>query len=278
MLPSYLTKITRSRITYNFIKILAMEMIRVEKVRAKNNVAIVQLNRPNVLNALCEQLRNELTAALKDLDKDDSIGAIVITGSEIGADIKEMQDKGFVDMYMNKSAENLDDISAIRKPIIAAVNGFALGGGYELALMCDITYAADKALFAQPEINHGTLPDAGGTQRWPRVAGKSLAMEICLTGNRLSAQEAKQCGLVSKVFSPDERGKMILFEKVVAEAVKTAEKIANQSPLVVAMVKEAVNSAYELTLQQGLRFKKRLLSNIRCCEFNSLVTLIVTLM
>ncbi|KHN81562.1 putative enoyl-CoA hydratase, mitochondrial, partial [Toxocara canis] len=135
------------------------------------------------------------------------------------------------------------------KPIIAAVNGFALGGGYELALMCDFTYAADKALFAQPEINHGTLPDAGGTQRWPRVAGKSLAMEICLTGNRLSAQEAKQCGLVSKVFSPDE---------VVAEAVKTAEKIANQSPLVVAMVKEAVNSAYELTLQQGLRFKKRL--------------------
>ncbi|VDM42166.1 unnamed protein product [Toxocara canis] len=230
-----------------------MEMIKAEKVGAKKNVGLIHLNRPKALNALCDQLMGELAVALKEFDKDDSIGAIVITGSErsfaAGADIKEMRNKEFADVYKNRFLESWAELSRIRKPIIAAVNGFALGGGCELAMMCDIMYAGDKAQFAQPEVNIGTIPGSGGTQRWPRIAGKSLAMEINLTGNRISAQEAKECGLCSKVFPADQ---------VVAEAIKTAEKIAEQSPLIVAMLKEAVNSAYEMTLQEGLRFEKRL--------------------
>uniref|UniRef100_F1L9N2 Probable enoyl-CoA hydratase, mitochondrial n=1 Tax=Ascaris suum TaxID=6253 RepID=F1L9N2_ASCSU len=231
----------------------AMEMIKAEKAGEKNNVGLIHLNRPKALNALCDQLMSELSIALKEFDNDESIGAIVITGSErsfaAGADIKEMQNKQFPEVYMNKFLESWSAVSRISKPIIAAVNGFALGGGCELAMMCDIIYAGDKAQFAQPEINIGTIPGGGGTQRWPRAAGKSLAMEICLTGNRMSAQEAKECGLISKVFPADQ---------VVKEAIKTAEKIAEQSPVIVAMMKEAVNSAYEMTLQEGLRFEKRL--------------------
>ncbi|VDK52853.1 unnamed protein product [Anisakis simplex] len=231
----------------------AMQMILNEKVGANKNVGLIRLNRPKALNALCDQLMNELAIALKEFDSDDSVGAIVITGSErsfaAGADIKEMVDKKFVDVYKSGFLEGWNQISSVRKPIIAAVNGFALGGGCELAMMCDIMYAGENAQFGQPEINIGTIPGSGGTQRWTRVAGKSLAMEINLTGNRVSAKEAKECGICSKVFPTD---------KVLDEAIKTAEKIAAQSPLIVRMVKEAVNNSYEMTLQKGLQYEKTL--------------------
>ncbi|KIH62062.1 enoyl-CoA hydratase/isomerase family protein [Ancylostoma duodenale] len=195
----------------------------------------------------------ELSHSLRDLDADDSVGAIVVTGSQkafaAGADIKEMVNREFAQTFRGRFLEEWTALSETSKPVIAAVNGYALGGGCELAMMCDIIYAGDKAQFGQPEINIGTIPGAGGTQRWARVAGKSMAMEVCLTGNRVSAQEAKECGLVSKVFPA---------EQVVDEAVKLGEKIADQSPLIVQMVKEAVNAAYETTLKEGLRYERRL--------------------
>jgi len=237
----------------NFSAKAAREMIKLEKVGSNSNVALITLNRPKALNALNDQLMGELSETLAELDKDKSVGSIVITGSErafaAGADIKEMVNLDFATNYQGSFLADWTKINGTKKPIIAAVNGFALGGGCELALMCDIVYAGDKAQFGQPEINIGTIPGAGGTQRWTRVAGKSTAMEVCLTGNRISAQEAKDCGLVSKVFPA---------EKVVEEAVKLGEKIAAQSPLIVQMVKEAVNSSYEMTLQEGLRFERRL--------------------
>ncbi|ETN84429.1 enoyl-CoA hydratase/isomerase family protein [Necator americanus] len=242
----------------------APEMIKVEKVGTKKNVALITLNRPKAFNALCNQLMNELSVSLRDLDADDSVGAIVVTGSQkafagskrdmrtvvsAGADIKEMVSREFAQTFRGRFLEEWAAVSETSKPVIAAVNGYALGGGCELAMMCDIIYAGDKAQFGQPEINIGTIPGAGGTQRWTRVAGKSMAMEVCLTGNRVSAQEAKECGLVSKVFPA---------EQVVDEAVKLGEKIAEQSPLIVQMVKEAVNAAYETTLKEGLRYERRL--------------------
>ncbi|EYC00922.1 hypothetical protein Y032_0112g337 [Ancylostoma ceylanicum] len=231
----------------------APEMIKVEKVGTKKNVALITLNRPKAFNALCNQLMSELSHSLRDLDADDSVGAIVVTGSQkafaAGADIKEMVDREFAQTFRGRFLEEWTALSETSKPVIAAVNGYALGGGCELAMMCDIIYAGDKAQFGQPEINIGTIPGAGGTQRWTRVAGKSMAMEVCLTGNRVSAQEAKECGLVSKVFPA---------EQVVDEAVKLGEKIADQSPLIVQMVKEAVNAAYETTLKEGLRYERRL--------------------
>ncbi|VDL75943.1 unnamed protein product [Nippostrongylus brasiliensis] len=231
----------------------APEMIKVEKVGAKKNVALITLNRPKAFNALCHQLMNELSTAIKELDADTSVGAVVLTGSQkafaAGADIKEMVNREFAQTFQGRFLEEWTAVSDASKPVIAAVNGYALGGGCELAMMCDIIYAGDKAQFGQPEVNIGTIPGAGGTQRWTRVAGKSMAMEVCLTGNRVSAQEAKECGLVSKVFPS---------EQVVDEAVKLGEKIADQSPLIVQMVKEAVNSAYETTLREGLRYERRL--------------------
>ncbi|KJH53494.1 enoyl-CoA hydratase/isomerase family protein [Dictyocaulus viviparus] len=231
----------------------APEMIKVEKVGAKKNVALITLNRPKAFNALCNQLMNELSSSLRSLDADDAIGAIVLTGNQkafaAGADIKEMVGRDFAQNYRGRFLDDWDTVSKTSKPVIAAVNGYALGGGCELAMMCDIIYAGDKAQFGQPEINIGTIPGAGGTQRWARAAGKSMTMEVCLTGNRVSATEAKDCGLVSKVFPAEE---------VVNEAIKLAEKIAEQSPLIVPMVKEAVNAAFETTLQEGLRFERRL--------------------
>ncbi|CAB3401364.1 unnamed protein product [Caenorhabditis bovis] len=231
----------------------APEMIKVEKVGEQKNVALVTLNRPKALNALCNQLMGELSEALGKLDQDKSVGAIVITGNErafaAGADIKEMINNEFAQTFSGSFLSNWTAVSDVKKPVIAAVNGFALGGGNELAMMCDIIYAGDKAQFGQPEINIGTIPGAGGTQRWTRAAGKSFAMEVCLTGNRVSAQEAKEVGIVSKVFPADQ---------VVGEAVKLGEKIAQQSPLIVQMAKEAVNKAYELTLAEGLHFERRL--------------------
>uniref|UniRef100_A0A6F7NTH8 Probable enoyl-CoA hydratase, mitochondrial n=1 Tax=Haemonchus contortus TaxID=6289 RepID=A0A6F7NTH8_HAECO len=241
----------------NLIQTAAMasapEMIKVEKVGAKKNVALITLNRPKAFNALCNQLMNELSTSLRELDEDTSIGAIVVTGSQkafaAGADIKEMVNREFASTFQGRFLEEWTAVSQTAKPVIAAVNGYALGGGCELAMMCDIIYAGDKAQFGQPEINIGTIPGAGGTQRWARVAGKSMAMEVCLTGNRVSAQEAKDCGIVSKVFPA---------EQVVDEAVKLGEKIAEQSPLIVHMVKEAVNAAYETTLNEGLKIERRL--------------------
>uniref|UniRef100_A0A8C4TQS3 Enoyl-CoA hydratase, mitochondrial n=1 Tax=Erpetoichthys calabaricus TaxID=27687 RepID=A0A8C4TQS3_ERPCA len=209
----------------------------VDKRGENKNVGFIQLNRPKALNALCDGLMKEMNQALDAFENDAQVGAIIITGNEksfaAGADIKEIaKQKPFR-----------------RKPIIAAVNGFALGGGCELAMMCDIIYAGEKAQFGQPEILLGTVPGAGGTQRLTRAVGKSLAMEMVLTGDRISAKEAKESGLVSKIFP---------VEQLVEEALRCGEKIANNSKLVCAMAKEAVNAAFELTLTEGSRFEKRI--------------------
>jgi len=238
--------------SYNGHSASQFEMIRVEKAGAKQNVALVTLNRPKALNSLCKQLMTELATSLENFDQDKSIGAIVITGNEkafaAGADIKEMIPNEFAQVFGGGFLENWSQVAKCRKPVIAAVNGYALGGGCELAMMCDIIYAGDKAQFGQPEILIGTIPGAGGTQRLTRVVGKSLAMELCLTGDRISAEEALRRGLVSKIFPQDQ---------LVSEAVKLGEKIAGNSPLIVGMAKEAVNRAYETTLQEGLLYERR---------------------
>ncbi|XP_028408134.1 enoyl-CoA hydratase, mitochondrial-like isoform X2 [Dendronephthya gigantea] len=230
---------------YNFLK--------VEKTGKDNNVALIYLNRPDALNALNNGIIGELTLALDDAQNDTDVGAIVITGSgrafAAGADIKEMENKTFQECIKTGFLGQWDSIAKCTKPTIAAVNGFALGGGCELAMMCDIIYASDKAKFGQPEIKLGTIPGAGGTQRLTRVVGKSLAMEMVLTGDHISAQEALQAGLASKVYPAEE-----LLEK----AVKTAENIAEKSKLVVNMAKEAVNTAYETTLAEGIHFEKKI--------------------
>lgn len=229
------------------------EYIVVEKRGGNNNVGFIQLNRPKALNALCDGLMKEVGHALDNFEADTSVGAIIITGSEkafaAGADIKEMQNRTFQECFSGNFLAHWNRVSTVKKPVIAAVNGFALGGGCELAMMCDIIYAGEKAQFGQPEILLGTIPGSGGTQRLTRAVGKSLAMEMVLTGDRIGAQEAKQSGLVSKVFPVDQ---------LVSEAVKTAEKIASNSKLVSAMAKEAVNSAFELTLAEGCHLEKRL--------------------
>ncbi|XP_031777728.1 probable enoyl-CoA hydratase, mitochondrial [Nasonia vitripennis] len=231
----------------------AYEFIKVEKTGAKNNVALITLNRPKALNALCAQLMSEMNLAIKQLDTDESVGAVVITGNErafaAGADIKEMKDNTFSHNVKTSFLEHWNGVAAAKKPTIAAVNGYALGGGCELAMMCDIIYAGDKAKFGQPEIAIGTIPGAGGTQRLTRAVGKSKAMEIVLTGQQITAQEAEKSGLVSKV---------VPAEQLVSEAVKLAEKIASHSQVAVAMAKDSVNKAYETTLQQGLDYEKRL--------------------
>lgn len=230
-----------------------LEYIVTEKVGEKQNVGLVRLNRPKALNALCDGLVTELTEAVSAYDADDTVGAIVVTGSErafaAGADIKEMLDKTYSTNLKIGLLKQWDNLSKCKKPVIAAVNGFALGGGCELAMMCDIIYAGEKAKFGQPEISIGTIPGAGGTQRMTRSCGKSFAMEVCLSGNQITAQEALSRGLVSKVFPP---------EKLVDEAIKLAEKISEHSPLIVALCKESVNYAYESSLSQGLQFEKKI--------------------
>nr|XP_020457219.1 enoyl-CoA hydratase, mitochondrial [Monopterus albus] len=229
------------------------EYILVEKRGEKKNVGFIQLNRPKALNALCDGLIKELGQALDGFEADGEVGAIVITGSDrafaAGADIKEMQNRTFQENYSQNFLATWNRVSTVKKPVIAAVNGFALGGGCELAMMCDIIYAGEKAQFAQPEILLGTIPGAGGTQRLTRAVGKSLAMEMVLTGDKINAQEAKQSGLVSRVYPVDQ---------LVSEAVKCGEKIAANSKLVSAMAKEAVNAAFELTLAEGSRLEKSL--------------------
>lgn len=236
----------------HFPLIESYDFIKTEYVGEKKNVALITLNRPKALNALCNGLMTELSTALDAYEKDDQVGVIVLTGSEkafaAGADIKEMQNNTYSKCIRGNFLNDWSRVARCQKPIIAAVNGYALGGGCELAMMCDIIYAGDKAKFGQPEIALGTVPGAGGTQRLTRVVGKSKAMEICLTGNMIDAQEAQQTGLVSKVFPADQ---------LVTEAIKLGEKISTHSPLIVQLCKEAVNTAYETTLQEGLKFEKR---------------------
>jgi enoyl-CoA hydratase len=220
---------------------------------AKGPVALITLNRPKALNALNSQLVQELKRALEQAQGDDAIGAIVLTGSEkafaAGADIKEMQGKDFQQVYLEDFITNgWEHVTTIRKPVIAAVAGYALGGGCEMAMMCDFIIAADNARFGQPEINLGIIPGAGGTQRLTRFVGKSKAMEMCLTGRMMDAKEAERAGLVSRIVEADE---------LVAEAIKTAETIAKLSRPAVYMAKESVNRAYETTLREGVLFERR---------------------
>jgi len=238
---------------------MAYEMILVE---TQGKVGLIRLNRPQALNALCDQLMTELGTALRAFDKDDAIGAIVITGSEkafaAGADIKEMKDRTFPAVYHNDFiAERWETVLEIKKPVIAAVAGFALGGGCELAMMCDMIIAAETAKFGQPEINLGIIPGAGGTQRLTRAVGKSKAMEMILTGRMMDAAEAERSNLVCRV---------VPAEALVAEAVKTAERIANLGRPSVAMAKEAVNAAYENGLREGVRTERRLFLSLFATE------------
>lgn len=224
-------------------------------------VGLIRLNRPQALNALNQQVMEELGRALKDLDDNEQIGAIVLTGSEkafaAGADIKEMQPISFVDAYMEDLFADWQRIEQIRKPIIAAVAGYALGGGCELAMICDFIIAAKTAKFGQPEITLGVMPGMGGSQRLTRFVGKSKAMDMCLTGRMMDAEEAERCGLVSRIVEPD-----ILLD----EAMKAAERIASFSRPSVLMNKEAVNRVYETTLAEGLRFERRLFHSLFALE------------
>ena len=216
-------------------------------------VGVITLNRPKALNALNSALLAELISQLEAWDQDDAVRAIVLTGSErafaAGADIKEMAPQSYMDMFKsNFFAAAADRIAAVRKPIIAAVAGYALGGGCELAMLCDFIIAADTAKFGQPEINLGVMPGIGGTQRLTRFVGKSKAMEMCLTGRNMDAAEAERAGLVSRVVPAGD----LLFEAMTA-----ARKIAAQSVPIVMMTKETVNRAYETTLTEGIRFERR---------------------
>jgi len=229
------------------------EFIKVEKVGEKKNVGLITLNRPKALNALCNGLMVEVGKVIDDFESDTSVGAIVLTGSEkafaAGADIKEMQNNDYSQCIRSNFLSHWNRVAECTKPVIAAVNGYALGGGCELAMMCDIIYAGETAKFGQPEILIGTIPGAGGTQRLPRYVGKSKAMEIVLTGNQITAADAEKMGLVSKVFPVGE---------LVNAAIKLGEKISANSPLIVKMAKESVHVAFETTLREGLHFEKRM--------------------
>jgi len=230
---------------------MSYEFILVER---RGRVGLVTLNRPRQLNALSPKLMQELGRALLELDADEGVGAMVITGNEkafaAGADIGEMKDFSYMDAFMsNYITRDWEHIRSVRKPVIAAVAGYALGGGNELAMMCDIVIAADNAKFGQPEINLGVMPGAGGTQRLPRFTSKAKAMDMCLTARTLDAQEAERAGLVSRVVPAD---------KLMEEALGVAAKIAAYSLPVVMMLKESINRAYESTLSEGILFERRL--------------------
>jgi enoyl-CoA hydratase len=223
----------------------------------RNRVGLITLNRPEALNALNAQLISELNAALDDFEADEAIGCIVLTGSErvfaAGADIKEMRDLDFADVMRNDFLVPWERIGRCRKPVIAAVAGFALGGGCELAMMCDFIIAAKSAKFGQPEINLGVIPGAGGTQRLARFIGKAKAMDMCLTGRMMDAAEAERSGLVSRVVPDGE---------LLNEAMKVAEKIAGLSLPSLMTAKEAVNRAFETTLSEGVRFERRVFQSL----------------
>jgi enoyl-CoA hydratase len=218
----------------------------------RQHIALIQLNRPQELNALNLQLMVELKDALKDLDSNDTVRVIIITGNErafaAGADIKQMADKTAIDMLKADQFSNWDQIRKTRKPIIAAVSGFALGGGCELAMTCDMIVASETAQFGQPEIKIGVTPGAGGTQRLTKAIGKARAMEMVLTGNFISGEEAKAYGLVNKV---------VPVELYLEEATKLAQQIASMSPIAAMLAKESVNRSFETHLDEGLHFERK---------------------
>jgi len=222
-------------------------------VDVKENVGVITLNRPKALNALCDELITELNDATSKMDVDDEVRCIVLTGSEkafaAGADISEMQTKEFVDSYRKNMFKDWTEIMGVSKPIIAAVNGYALGGGCELAMSCDIIIAGDRAKFGQPEITLGVIPGCGGTQRLVKAIGKSKAMEMVLTGKMIGAEQAEKDGLVSRVVPAAE---------LMDSTMETAKKIASFSLPIAAMCKEAVNGSYDLGLNEGLRLERRL--------------------
>lgn len=222
-------------------------------VETHDGVGLITLNRPQVMNALNDTLMDELGVALTEFDRNATIGAIVITGNDkafaAGADIAAMQNLSYIDAYCNDFiTRNWEALRRVRKPVIAAVAGFALGGGCELAMMCDIIIAADNAKFGQPEIKLGILPGAGGTQRLPRAVGKAKAMELCLTARMMDALEAERAGLISRI---------VPLAQLQEEAMRVAHTIAGYSQPVVMMIKESVNRAYQSTLDEGLLFERR---------------------
>jgi enoyl-CoA hydratase len=230
-------------------------------VETHGQVGLIKLNRPQALNALNAALIDELNLALGQFEADPGIGAMILTGSEkafaAGADIKEMRSKTYMEAYLEDFLSKWETVSRLRKPILAAVAGFALGGGCELAMMCDFILAADTAKFGQPEIKLGVIPGAGGTQRLTRFVGKSKAMEMCLTGRLMDAGEAERAGLVSRVISAD---------KLLEEALKTAAAIAALSRPSVMIAKECVNRAYETTMSEGVRFERRVFHSLFATE------------
>ncbi len=229
---------------------MSHEHIRVER---EGEVGIVRLHRPKALNALCDALITELNAALRAFEENASIGCTIITGSEkafaAGADIAEMQDRTWPAIWQEDFLADWDRVADVRKPLVAAVSGYALGGGCELAMMCDIIIAAENARFGQPEIRLGIIPGAGGTQRLIRAVGKAKAMDLILTGRMMDAHEAEACGLVARV---------VPVEQLMEEALSTAREIAGHSRTAVLAAKEAVLRAFETPLQEGLRFERRL--------------------
>lgn len=234
------------------------EMVTVE---FHNRVMLIRLNRPAALNALCSRLIQQLNGALEQAETDDRIGAIVLTGSEkafaAGADIHEMKNLTFGEVTEYDFIKSWEHVSQCTKPVIAAVSGFALGGGCELAMMCDIIYAGTSAKFSQPEITIGTMPGAGGTQRLTQLVGKTKAMELCLTGRMIDAQEAERIGLVTRIFAD---------EDLLKEALASAEKIATFSQPVVQMIKESIKHCTENQLVNGIRFERRLFQSTFALE------------
>lgn len=230
-------------------------------VETHDAVGLIRLNRPAALNALNSELIGELNEALAGFERDNAIGCMVITGSEksfaAGADIKEMLPKTYMDAYLEDFITSWEQVSRVRKPIIAAVAGFALGGGCEVAMMCDFIIAGDNAKFGQPEIKLGVMPGAGGTQRLTRFVGKSKAMDMCLTGRMMDAAEAERSGLVSRV---------VPVAQLLDEALKTAKSIAALSRPAVMLTKETVNRAYETTLAEGIRFERRVFHSMFSLE------------
>ena len=230
---------------------MSYELIISEK---KDGVGIITLNRPEALNALCTPLVKEIAKAVDEFETDDNIGCLLVAGSEkafaAGADIKEMQPKTFIDTYKEDFiTRDWERLARCRKPVIAAVSGYALGGGCEIAMMCDMIIAADTAKFGQPEITLGTLPGAGGTQRLTRIIGKSKAMDLCLTGRMMDAEEAERSGLVARVVPVNE---------LMNQALEAAKAIAGMSHVATMITKESINRAYETTLSEGIRFERRM--------------------